>query len=522
MASRSGIPTFDGEILREQLTTVFLHKDDDYSLKRFMGILTNDIFPILETEHLVKFRISFLRSKTWDEDCLIEYYTLVFKYPPGGKCGIDIWRAGTGEYHISDSNFKLWNLGDYLSRLPSLDGPLYWAMAFHANELPDIPTIGVWKFDRTEFDDANLQLQQKEAYRYDLIAKLEIEPLRQHPQPIESVPVAPVSHCTNVSKSDSPSVQGGSTPQDVEATKLKKQANTKRKAAQEPMRAINTRQRTLRAHEIEKASQPQKEQATKDEHKASPVQKQGSQAKARAKAPQKKATRPAAKKPNVKAKQVTKTVAQKPALTQKQAPTPRPPSTQRRRPKRPLQIYEDVTSNLPETQEVVRESQTQQSQLSRTRSSKRLAANDSGPAGGGNVSNTRAKRAKVAPPPPARMPSTPDAQAVSDFLESIDENHLLDTPPEAQQGPSSFAVTPAFFRPDPVPEEMEDATPADEPIGDSLVDDPNNRYPPTAMSFDFEPLQISQTERMFPGILDSEDEESPIMMLVSRRKSGHA
>lgn len=39
MASRSGIPTFDGEILREQLTTVFLHKDDDYSLKRFMGIL---------------------------------------------------------------------------------------------------------------------------------------------------------------------------------------------------------------------------------------------------------------------------------------------------------------------------------------------------------------------------------------------------------------------------------------------------------------------------------------------------
>lgn len=52
-------------------------------------------------------------------------------------------------------------------------GPLYWAMAFHANELPDIPTIGVWKFNRTEFDEANLKLQQKEGYRYDLIAKLE-------------------------------------------------------------------------------------------------------------------------------------------------------------------------------------------------------------------------------------------------------------------------------------------------------------------------------------------------------------
>ncbi|KAK1774119.1 hypothetical protein QBC45DRAFT_338387 [Copromyces sp. CBS 386.78] len=526
MASRPGIPTFDGEMLREQSTTVFLHEEDDYSLKRFLAILTNDIIPVLETEHLVKFRISFLRSKTWDEDCLIEYYTLVFKYPPDGKCGIDIWRAGIGEYHISDSNFKLWNLGDYLSRLASLNGPLYWAMAFHANELPDIPTIGVWKFDRTEFDDANLKLQQREGYRYDLIAKLEIEPLRQDPQPIQSVPIAPVSESTNEPMPNSPSGQDDNTPQDLEAPKPKKQANTKRKAAQEPMRAINTRQRTLRAHEMEKVNQRQKEKETKDEHKASPVQNQRSQGKARAKAPQKKATRPAAKKPNVKAKQVTKTAAQKPASTQKQAPTPRPPSTQKRKPKRPLQIYEDVTSNLPETQEVVRESQTQQSQLSRTRSSKRLAANDSGPVGGGNVSNTRAKRAKVGhappPPPPARTPSTPDAQAVSDFLESIDENHLLDTPPEAQQGPPSFAVTPAFLRPDPVPEEMENATPSDEDIGDSLVDDPNNRYPPTDMSFDFQPLQNSQTEKMFPGILDSEDEDSPIMKLVSRRQSGLA
>lgn len=39
IASRSGIPTFDREMLREQLTTVFLHQDDDYSLKRFLGIL---------------------------------------------------------------------------------------------------------------------------------------------------------------------------------------------------------------------------------------------------------------------------------------------------------------------------------------------------------------------------------------------------------------------------------------------------------------------------------------------------
>lgn len=191
------------------------------------------------------------------------------------------------------------------------------------------------------------------------------------------------------------------------------------------------------------------------------------------------------------------------------------------------QIYEDVTSNLPETQVVVRESQTQQSQsqLSRTISSKRLAANDSGPAGGGNVSNTRAKRAKVAAPapPPARMPSTPDAQPVSDFQEDIHENHLLDTPMETQQGPPSFAVTPAFFRSDPALEEdVENATPGEELVDDSLVDDLNNRYPPTDMSLAFQPLQTSQPERMFEGILDDEGEDSPIMRLMSRRQSGIA
>ncbi|EGO54738.1 hypothetical protein NEUTE1DRAFT_49553 [Neurospora tetrasperma FGSC 2508] len=520
MASGSGIPTFDREILREQSTTVFLHQDVDYDLKRFLGILTHDIFPILETENLARFRISFLRSTTWDENCLIEYYTLVFKYPPDGKCGIDIWRAGIGEQHISDTNFKLWNLGDYLNRLPSLKGPLYWAMAFHANELPDIPTIGFWKFDRTEFDDANLKLQQKEGYRYDRIASLEIEPLRSDSQQIESIPVVPVSQSTNNHKPSSPSVQLDTTPQELEAPKPRKQANTKRKAVQEQLRAINTRQRTLRAQETEKVNPPSKAKETKAGHKASPVQNRGSQGKTTAKGLQKKATRPSAKKPNAKAKQVTKT-AQKPASTQKQAPTPGRPSTQKRKPKRPLQIYEDVTSNLPETQEVARESQTQQSQLSGTRSSKRLAANDGGPVGG-NVSNTRAKRVKAThpppppPPPPARMSSTPDAQVVSDFLESIDEDHLLDTPPDAQRGPPSFAVTPAFLRSDPVPENMENATAGDEDIGDSLISDPNNRYPPTDMSFDFQPLLTSQTERMFPGILDSEDEDSPIACIISR------
>lgn len=124
-------------------------------------------------------------------------------------------------------------------------------------------------------------------------------------------------------------------PQELEAPRPKKQANTKRKAVQEPLRAINTRQRTLRAQETEKVNPPSKAKETKAGHKASPVQNRGSQGKTTAKGSQKKATRPSAKKPNVKAKQVTK-MAHKPASTQKQAPTPGPPSTQKRKPKRPL------------------------------------------------------------------------------------------------------------------------------------------------------------------------------------------
>lgn len=105
---------------------------------------------------------------------------------------MDIWRAGTGEQHISTSDSHLWNLGDYLSRLPSWTGSvpppifpsphvqmltgterMHWTLAFHATERPDEPPIGVWKFDRTDFDDANLALQQQEGYSYLRIARLE-------------------------------------------------------------------------------------------------------------------------------------------------------------------------------------------------------------------------------------------------------------------------------------------------------------------------------------------------------------
>jgi hypothetical protein len=83
----------------------------------------DDIFPIIETEDLVKFRISYLRTQTWEENCLLEYFTIALKYQDDGRYELDVWRAGTGKQHVANTDSQLWNLGDYLSRLPSRTGP---------------------------------------------------------------------------------------------------------------------------------------------------------------------------------------------------------------------------------------------------------------------------------------------------------------------------------------------------------------------------------------------------------------
>ena len=62
-----------------------------------------------------------------------------------------------------------------LTRLLTLlrAGLLHWTLAFHATDRPDDPPIGVWKFGRTDFDDANFGLQQRHGYAYARITSLE-------------------------------------------------------------------------------------------------------------------------------------------------------------------------------------------------------------------------------------------------------------------------------------------------------------------------------------------------------------
>jgi Ser/Thr protein kinase RdoA (MazF antagonist) len=63
-----------------------------------------------------------LRTETWRKSCLVEYYTVAFKYENDGSYALDIWRAGMGQHPIARSDAHLWNLGDYLSRLRSCAG----------------------------------------------------------------------------------------------------------------------------------------------------------------------------------------------------------------------------------------------------------------------------------------------------------------------------------------------------------------------------------------------------------------
>ncbi|KAL2169334.1 hypothetical protein VTG60DRAFT_6108 [Thermothelomyces hinnuleus] len=177
ITSGSEIQVYNKEHLRDKNSTVFFRKCRNYGLDRFLGIMTADIFPLIETENLVKFRIYFLQAKRWTENCLLEYFTFVFRYGEGGRYGLDIWRAGTGMQDVAGTESDLWQLGDYLRKLPRWTKSVQWTLAFHATEQPVDPFIGIWNFGRGEFEDANLNLQQRDRYEYARISRLEIMPL---------------------------------------------------------------------------------------------------------------------------------------------------------------------------------------------------------------------------------------------------------------------------------------------------------------------------------------------------------
>jgi hypothetical protein len=132
-----------------------------------------------------------LCTKAWTRDSLVESYAIRVRYGDDGAYELDVWRSGTGKYHVSTTNEPLWNLGDFLSRLPMLTGnyglptrnesvantdntvSLHWTLGFDTAERPDdLCPLGVWKFGLTDCEDANLSLKQKADYDHTRIAHL--------------------------------------------------------------------------------------------------------------------------------------------------------------------------------------------------------------------------------------------------------------------------------------------------------------------------------------------------------------
>lgn len=52
-------------------------------------------------------------------------------------------------------------------------GLIHFTLAFYATDRPCEPSIGLWGYDHTDFEDANLQLQQRHCYCYERVVCVE-------------------------------------------------------------------------------------------------------------------------------------------------------------------------------------------------------------------------------------------------------------------------------------------------------------------------------------------------------------
>ncbi|KAL1837492.1 hypothetical protein VTJ49DRAFT_3736 [Mycothermus thermophilus] len=307
LATASTLHAHDPTALRDPENVIFLGQSQDYGLNRFLGILDNDIFPLIETERLVKFRINYLRTRLWAPDSLIEYYSIAVKYRDDGAYELDVWRAGTGKHHIATTDSQLWNLGDFLSRLPSWTDSLHWTLAFHAAQRPDNPPVGMWKFDHTDFEDANLHLQQSVGYSYDRLVRLKVLPSSSH---------------------DDDDVIPDTTPEPDDVARTCRKRKAKAPVSSDANRA---QKRTNGQKSMSRGEVPLAAEAG---GQLSPAQTLTSTAASKTSPRETTKGRSAASVADLQA-------TQKPALRKPAA---------KRKPKKPLQLFEEAASSLPATQ----------------------------------------------------------------------------------------------------------------------------------------------------------------------------
>ncbi|KAK3303672.1 uncharacterized protein B0T15DRAFT_281785 [Chaetomium strumarium] len=409
LISGTRIPHHDKELLRDPGNTIFLRQGTDYGVNRFLGILREDIFPLLENERLIKFRITYLRTKAWEQNCLLEYYTVAFNYEHDGNYGLNIWRAGTGEHHASKTDSRLWDLGDYLSRLAAWKEPMHWTLAFHARERPDDPPIGVWKFNHMGFDNANLDLQQRDGYRYARITSLEIMSL-------------PRSHAEQVMPNNIAQPQGSSSvPEKEKALSASAEALRQTAKNQRRTRSSGTRNRGWRAMHA-----GSRHRASRGALSPPPT------------FPSSQGTLKVVSGEKANAGQAVSTQdvdhGDQPPQSAEGIRSPvsgKKPAT-KRKPKRPLQLFENVTSSLPATQVIESQSLSQSGNRQENRSPEKAA--------GAELMQLHSYQSGV---PPSSSPNqsrlldgillSSDAISTTQSSPSMDVHRFLNPPPSNQQ-----------------------------------------------------------------------------------------
>ncbi|KAL2177510.1 uncharacterized protein P884DRAFT_307637 [Thermothelomyces heterothallicus CBS 202.75] len=208
--------------------------------------------------------------------------------------------------------------------------PVQWTLAFHATEQPVDPFIGIWNFGRGEFEDANLNLQQRDGYEYARISRLEIMPLslaeneehdpKTSPRPklelVDQVPDTIFSISQTISRT-------AKTMMEQEIAPTQETDNNSKHSKPGPRRAAAVQ-----------LSPPLTIASKRDHSKSAKIEKvHGSEMT-----------------PNKKGHSTS------PSTEDSCRSIPPKRLGTKRKPKRPLQLFEDVTSSLPPTQ-VIGESQ---------------------------------------------------------------------------------------------------------------------------------------------------------------------
>ncbi|KAK1759893.1 hypothetical protein QBC47DRAFT_410602 [Echria macrotheca] len=213
LSSGSVIERYEGRFLLDRGNVVFFKSDGaNIHFQNLLGILTMDIFRMIENKELVKFQVAFLRSENMTPGSLVEYFTLDLRYLNNGGYSLDVWRAGIDKQRFWNDGPEFWNLGDYLSRLPKLNGPIHCTLSFRAIKSSDKYGLGRWNFGRADFVEASRTLKRTKGYGKERIFHIDINPVQPVPIPIATLPAS----ATDISATSAPAVRH-STPEPLPA-----------------------------------------------------------------------------------------------------------------------------------------------------------------------------------------------------------------------------------------------------------------------------------------------------------------